>query len=378
MRWTLLALILSLFSVLCQADDLDASQIELERVNKALTALQAELKKNEKETNSQRAALETTEKQLSQTQRDLTRLAKNISDHRTQLAALDEQEVRLKALLAEKADDIKFILRLAYKQNNQPLIKLLLSGERPEDLSRNLYYFSVLTQNQQTQVEAWISEQAQLNETITEQKRVVAVLEEERVALDDRQQQLNAQKNKRAQIVANLQAQARSTQATIQEKQQEKEKLTQLIADITARLEAMNLDFPEAIDISGVKGGLNWPVEGKLMNRYGAVIDDTGLRWEGWLISANDGQPVKAVHGGRIVFADFFKSNGLLVIIDHGDGVWTLYGRNQALLRDVGSWVEAGDVIAEVGRSGGYSQSGLYFEVRKNGEPQNPASWLSR
>nr|WP_230390827.1 peptidoglycan DD-metalloendopeptidase family protein [Reinekea sp. G2M2-21] len=114
------------------------------------------------------------------------------------------------------------------------------------------------------------------------------------------------------------------------------------------------------------------------MNRYGAVIDDTGLRWEGWLISANDGQPVKAVHGGRIVFADFFKSNGLLVIIDHGDGVWTLYGRNQALLRDVGSWVEAGDVIAEVGRSGGYSQSGLYFEVRKNGEPQNPASWLSR
>ncbi len=369
---------LSLLSVLCQADDLDASQTELERVNKALTALQAELKRNEKETNTQRAALETTETQLSQTQRDLTRLAKNISDHQTQLAALDEQEVRLKGLLAEKADDIKFILRLAYKQNNQPLIKLLLSGERPEDLSRHLYYFSILTQNQQTQVEAWISEQAQLNETITEQKRVVEVLEKERVALDDRQQQLNAQKNKRAQIVANLQAQARSTQATIQEKQQEKEKLTQLIADITARLEAMNLDFPEVIDISGVKGGLNWPVEGKLMNRYGAVIDDTGLRWEGWLISANDGQPVKAVHGGRIVFADFFKSNGLLVIIDHGDGVWTLYGRNQALLRDVGSWVEAGDVIAEVGRSGGYSQSGLYFEVRKNGEPQNPASWLSR
>ncbi|MDO7673469.1 MAG: peptidoglycan DD-metalloendopeptidase family protein, partial [Reinekea forsetii] len=87
---------------------------------------------------------------------------------------------------------------------------------------------------------------------------------------------------------------------------------------------------------------------------------------------------VLAVRRGRVVFADFFKANGLLMIIDHGGGIWTLYGRNQALLRDVGSWVDAGDVIATVGQSGGYNESGLYFEVRKDGEPQNPANWLQK
>ena len=360
------------------AEDLSQSQAQLAKINKELTALQAELAKKQQETSKQRQALKNVEVKLGQLQKDVTQLDQKIVLHAQQINALDEVQAQLKSQLAEKADDITAILRLAYKQNNQPLIKLLLSGERPEDLSRHLYYFSILTQNQQGQVEQWLTEQAQLAKALAEEAEVVALLEKEKAALKVSQTELAEQKNKRSQVLANLEAEAKTAKNTIATKEQEREQTTALIVAIEEKLASLSLEFPDEVEVTGEKGDLNWPVDGRLMNRYGTVIDDSGLRWEGWLIAASDGAPVRAVHGGRVVFADFFKSNGLLVIIDHGQGVWTLYGRNQALLRDVGSWVEAGDVVAEVGRSGGYNQSGLYFEVRKNGEPQNPASWLSK
>ena len=360
------------------AEDLTESQAQLEKINKELIALQDELVKKQKESNSQRQALRDVELKLGTLQKEISQLDQNILMRNKQLAALAVTKAQLEAQLGEKEQDIKAILRLAYKQNNQPLIKLLLSGERPEDLSRHLYYFSVLTQNQQDQVAAWLDDQVRLTETIAGEAKTVALLKTEKSALNERQQVLAEQKNKRSQVIKNLEVEAKSAQQSIERKEQERKQITELISTIEAKLAEMSLEFPDQIAVTGEKGDLTWPVEGRLLNRYGGVIDNSGLRWEGWLIAADDGSPVRAVHGGRVVFADFFKSNGLLVIIDHGQGVWTLYGRNQALLRDVGSWVETGDIIAEVGRSGGYNQSGLYFEVRKNGEPQNPASWLSK
>ena len=360
------------------AEDLTESQAQLEKINKELIALQDELVKKQKESNSQRQALRDVELKLGTLQKEISQLDQNILMRNKQLAALAVTKAQLEAQLGEKEQDIKAILRLAYKQNNQPLIKLLLSGERPEDLSRHLYYFSVLTQNQQDQVAAWLDDQVRLTETIAGEAKTVALLKTEKSALNERQQVLAEQKNKRSQDIKNLEVEAKSAQQSIERKEQERKQITELISTIEAKLAEMSLEFPDQIAVTGEKGDLTWPVEGRLLNRYGGVIDNSGLRWEGWLIAADDGSPVRAVHGGRVVFADFFKSNGLLVIIDHGQGVWTLYGRNQALLRDVGSWVETGDIIAEVGRSGGYNQSGLYFEVRKNGEPQNPASWLSK
>lgn len=361
-----------------QADDLVENQERLQEIQQTLKALQSELAEKEKEASDQRQALKDVERRLGQAQRETRELAARITQNEAKLQQLNGKEQQLTTLLDEKAEDIKAILRLAYKQNNQPMIKLLLSGERPEDLSRHLYYFSVLTRNQQVQVDTWLLEQAQLSKVIAEQTTLIAQLETEREALSAEENNLARQKNRRAQVVANIDAEVKSTSAEIQRQELEREKTQAFIAELEAQLEAMNLDFSGAVPAQSVKGQMPWPVNGKLTNQYGRTIDNSRLTWEGWLIAAADGEPVQAVHGGRIIFADFFKSHGLLVIVDHGDGIWTLYGRNQTLLRDVGSWVEPGDVIAEVGRSGGYSASGLYFEVRRNGEPQNPASWLRK
>lgn len=360
------------------ADDLAENQSEFKKLQDELKSLQVKLAKSQKETNAQRKALADVESQLASLQSSTKKLAENIASQKAILLKLGEQEVALNEKLDSKADDINAILRLAYKQNNQPIVKLLLSGERPEDLSRHLYYFSRLTGNQQGQLNAWLAERQLLADTLTAQTQITRSLQSKSVELESQYAELKQKKNKRAQVLANLEAQSETTEQAISRNVQEREKLAGLIKEIEQRIAKMNLDVAQTQELTRQQGQLNWPVQGKLTNRYGRTMSNSRLKWQGWVIAADEGEPVQAVAAGRVVFADFFKSNGLLIIIDHGQGMLTLYGRNQSLLREVGSWVNSGDVIAEVGQSGGYNQSGLYFEVRKNGEPLNPASWLRK
>ena len=370
------AIVTALLCSTLGADELTESQADLERINAELVRLQKSLASKQKEADEERQALRQVELQMGETQSELSRLTSNIERQRQSLVDLTDQKQTLNRLLSEKEDDIQAILRLAYKQNNQPLIKLVLSGERPEDLSRHMYYMSILTSNQQSEHAEWVSEQNALAQVISEEEQTLQRLAQNESDVRQQQQQLVSQKNRRAQVVAKLEQDAASSASAISVKERERAQMSELIVELETKLESLSIDYPGTTNILDVKGQLPWPVDGRLTNSYGRSIDGSALTWQGWLIGAPSGQEVRAVHGGRIVFADFFKSNGLLIIVDHGNGVWSLYGRNQALLSDVGSWVEAGDFIAEVGQSGGYNQSGLYFEVRIKGEPENPANWL--
>ena len=127
-----------------------------------------------------------------------------------------------------------------------------------------------------------------------------------------------------------------------------------------------------------MRGKLPRPIAGRILKAYGNRMDDGKSRREGWQISTTEGAGVKAVHHGRIVFADWLRGFGLLIIVDHGKGYLSLYAHNQSLLKDVGNWVNAGDVIATAGRSGGLSSATLYFEIRHQGRPQDPAVWVKR
>lgn len=360
------------------ASDIEQSKQQLESITKELKALQTKLAKQNKDASKQRQALQKVESDIGKIQSDVRKLNSRIEGNNAGLAELAEQRKHLEQQQADKQEDMAEILKLAYKQNNFPLLKLILSGQRPEEMSRQLYYFSALTDNQQSQLNAWVEEQSQLLQTIQLETETRDTLKQDRATLIDEKNKLDQQKNRREQVIVKLKQEATNTQAEIKRKDAERERMTELISQLQAKLDAMSLEFPGLEAIRKSKGKLPWPVAGKLVNKYGRAIDGTSLKWQGWLLEATSGTDVKAVHGGRVIFADFFKSSGLLLIVDHGEGVWSLYGRNQALLKDVGSWVEAGETIAEVGQSGGYNRSGLYFEIRIDGEPVNPSAWLSR
>ena len=124
-------------------------------------------------------------------------------------------------------------------------------------------------------------------------------------------------------------------------------------------------------------GPLKLPLAGSMLAGYGGVMPD-GHKSQGWLIAGNPGAEVHAVSAGRVAYADWLKGYGLLIILDHGNGYMTLYAFNDALLKNTGDSVRAGEAISTVGSSGGQGRSALYFELRRNGQPQDPRSWLGK
>ena len=149
------------------------------------------------------------------------------------------------------------------------------------------------------------------------------------------------------------------------------ERLTDVLADVRSDLAR------QEAPIASRRGQLPWPVRGEVAQKFGVTVAP-GRISDGILIAAEPGTPVHAVAHGRIAFAEWLKGYGLLTIIDHGDGVMSLYAQNETLTRELGDWVQAGDAIATVGNSGGNDRVGLYFELRRNSQPQNPLSWLVR
>lgn len=364
--------------VWAEGNDLSLRQQELKQLQGQIQNLQKELKKRRSEVSEQRQALETTERRLGEHNRQLRETEQRLEKARAELETLATEQAQLEQQLAAQREAMVELLRLAYKQNNQPLIKLLLSGQRPEALARQMHYFAILNADQNEQLQQWIERSNRLARVIEEQSRLAGQLERDREALAQTREELTTQKNRRAQIIANLSSEAEATEQELARKEDEQAQLNELVAKMEAELTDMSFDFPEGVDIADIKGKLPWPLEGRVRGGYGSTIDDSRLRWQGWWIAANIGDEVRAVHHGRVVFADWLNGFGLLVILDHGNGMMTLYGRNQSLLRSVGEWVRPGDVIAEVGVSGGFAEPGLYFELRRNGQPENPANWLQK
>jgi len=162
------------------------------------------------------------------------------------------------------------------------------------------------------------------------------------------------------QILASLEADAERLQALLED-------LADVLADIPPQIEST--PFAE------LRGQLPKPVSGPLRARFGDIRSGNA-RWDGWLIAAEEGREVQAIAYGRVAYSDWLRGYGLIMIIDHGDGFMSLYGHNQALLADVGDWVSPGQAIALVGNSGGETESGVYFQLRRDGETINPARWI--
>ena len=134
---------------------------------------------------------------------------------------------------------------------------------------------------------------------------------------------------------------------------------------------------PAIVPFVKLKGALRMPVSGTPSNRFGARRK-ADILWQGWLIPAEEGEAINAVYAGQVIYADWLRGQGLLIVIDHQDGWLTLYGQNHSLMRQVGESVMAGDVIARAGASGGQETTGLYFEIRQQGQPVDPALWIRR
>lgn len=340
-----------------------------------IEALQASLAQTQQARTQAEQGLEQVEREIVQTQRELAQARAELVQIEQQQARLNDEQVVLEAQRRDQQGALEQLLVQVYRVQRSGDLKLWLSPGSISDQARLRTLYEHLTAAQIAQLDAFLITLADL-ESVRAQLQVQAQAQARLLRdLDAAQERLQSQRDDRQARVIEVAAQMASQEQALAARQVEREELERLLAAMQARLEPLEWQI-EQQPLATLQGRLERPVLGELLQQFGQRQGRANIPAEGVLFAAAGGDLVRAVHTGRVVFADYLKGYGLLLILDHGDGYLSLYGRNQGLMRNTGDWVQAGDVIAEVGDSGGFSQPGLYFELRLHGRPLDPMQWL--
>lgn len=309
--------------------------------------------------------------EIAEVSRQIRGLETSLATTRTEVAALTTQQAALETQRRGQAEKIARHIRSASRLTGQDFFKLLLNMESPERFERMLRYhrtFSSARLNTLAAYQSTLTEIASTQARLAEQQ---TRLERQRTGLAGRERELAASRSERAALLDDLLAEAETREAERERLSADRGRLGDLIAQLKQR--ANRLDGKE---FAAARGDLPWPTDGQVRYRFGQDRAAGKLEWHGMVIGANEGTAVRAVHRGKVIFADWLRGFGLLTIVNHGDEYMTLYAHLDSITKAPGDWVESGEAIATAGRSGGVAEPGLYFEVRHHGKPENPRPWL--
>lgn len=338
--------------------DIQHTKELLESLNAARTSAQKQVQKNDKAIQQLNTDIITLEARLKEGQGEI----KKLQSRQQQLTAKSEQQ---KVQVARS-------LQSLYKSLGDSRIKLLLNQEDPDSVSRQLVYLDYFQKAQLQSIREYEKTLAELKSVEHDQQTLLSRLNQEKAVIDQKKQSLVKQQSERKQRLSELASRYQKGGKALKQLEQEREKLDKVLASIISRQHGNSASF------NSRKGKLLWPVKGRVLFKFNDQNPETRMRWQGMFIAATSGTTVNAVHDGRVIFADWLSSYGLLVIVDHGDNFLTLYAHNDTLLRQEGDTVLAGEPLALSGQSGGQQTEGVYFEVRLKGKPQDPSLWLGR
>lgn len=378
-KYFLLLLFLSLISSSTIAAPADAAQAsELESIRTRIKDVETRIKSAQNETDKLQKELRDNEVTTAKTLTRLHDIESSIAQKNAELEELRFEQAEHDAALNKEKEKLTRQIRAAYQIGRNDYIKLILNQENPALVGRALAYYDYHNRARSERIKQVKQTLIDLEQVQTSIKNETTQLEslktEHEAKLSDFYQYRATRRDISTRLKKYIAEQGVELQ-TLHENERELGVLFQDLKEEKAVTIEMYEDMPP---FNTLKGKLNWPVKGKLVKRYGASKKGANLKWQGVLIDAETGTRVNAISTGKIVFADWFRNLGLLIIIDHGDGFMSLYGHNQNLLKNTGDWVLAGEQIATVGDSGGQNDTALYFEIRKGAEPLNPSHWCKR
>lgn len=346
---------------------------ELSRLLAELDGLQEALNNYQGQVNQAEAQLQEQELLLAQNHREIFNTERSIAASEDLLAGMVGRLEELAALKEQQEQQLRQEIASLYRSGGREPLKLLLNQEDPAIFGRMLHYYQALAANRQSKIDEYLQTSESLEQTeisrieeLTHQRQLLANLSDSRSALEVRFAE-------RERILSELENSIADTQAEIVANQENRERLETLVRNITATMAELRVESDQR-PFSEIRGQCQWPAQGDLLASFGTTRTGS-IRWDGVMIGSDMGGAVRAIHNGRVVFSDYLRGYGLLVILDHDEGYLTLYGHNQSLFVEAGDWVLPQQMIAQVGNSGGQRDAGLYFEIRKDGEPTNPASW---
>jgi len=363
-----------------------AKQPTSKETEKKLVDVQKQIRKSQQSIEQQRGELGGLEKQLREAEQmignmnqQLIATEATIKNKQEKISELADKQQSLQKQLAEHQNTLYAQIRSEYQYGGQQKLKLLLNQEEPEKLGRDLVYYDYMHRARLGEMDKATKILLSVREVQQEIKQAEESAKQAKLNLLSEKQLLEQAQNQRKQAIGSLSTNVSNEQEKLASLEGNEKQLKGLIEKLRAAL----ADIP-VIDknkgFSKSKGKLYWPVVGKPKNKFGQRRSSSRskLNWHGVFIPSVEGNNVRSIYHGRIAFAEWMRGLGLLIIVDHGDGYMSLYGHNQSLFKQVGEWVDAGEKLATVGNSGGNSQAGLYFEIRKQGSPINPAKWCTK
>lgn len=403
-------------------EESSAKQAELSQLRTQLGQLKKNLAANESQKAEAADALKDSEQSISEANRVLAGLSEARELTAAELAKLEKDIAHARIGIRKSQNKLSQLLKNRYKAGQLEAWRLLLNQQDPNRVSRELTYYRHLTQaqlNLARTLERQLDELNRLAQEIRQRndalKRIAHEKQQAKAQLEEGQKEkaqqlaklskkINAQRNqiqklaedekRMTSLVERLNTLIRKQEAErvrlAAKKKAERERLARQDAARAAKqggkpnttpktATTINEDLPDE-SLSGkhfaaLKGKLRLPLRGEVIGRFGSARSE-GATWKGLFIRSTSGQAVKAVASGRVVFADWMRGFGNLMILDHGGGYLTIYAANESLLKQVGDPIKAGDTIATSGNSGGMSDSGVYFELRQNGKPLDPMGWI--
>lgn len=370
-----------------------AAKEELRQLKSRIETLQKQLAATEETKTEAADALRESERAISEANRSLRELAQQSSALGAQLSQLQSQSGRAEQSLESQQQLLARLLYREYLQGQPETLRLLLNREDPNQIARDLHYYSYISRARAAQIGQLRQNLAQLREIAQEVEHKASELSAVVAEQTTQKKRLEQEKRARGLMLARVSRDIQKQRREMGTLKRDENRLTRLVEQlgrIVSRSPAprpppksrtRNERVPEVQQEAGpfarLKGKLALPVRGELGNRYGSPRTDGGAIWRGLFIAAPAGQEIRAVAAGRVVFADWLRGFGNLLIVDHGDGYMSLYGYNETLFKRVGDPVNAGEPVAAVGNSGGGTDSGLYFELRHQGKPFDPLAWVS-
>jgi len=374
-RFLILLLAFSLPFQLSHSQTSQATVQQLETLKSSINELQGWLDRAKDERSSIQSDLKSTEINIGGLIKKIGIGKQHIAKTETSLGNLETRQRQLLSAKVQQEQLLARQIRAAYGIGRGEYLKVLLNQEQPGQVSRVLTYYDYFNRARSEQIDTYVLTINQLQENAATIEREQLMLQQAQFELQNERTALDQTKDKRQVILIKLDSSIKDGGQELEKMLADQNRLEELLNAVGKTI--ADIDFAEpSAPILELKGNLPWPAQGKIVRSFGSRDTANSTRWSGVLIRAQEGKNVSAIHHGRVVFADWLRGFGLLIIIDHGSGYMSLYGRNQALYKETGDWVNPGDVIAVVGSSGGNQQAGLYFEIRRNGKPENPKHWI--
>jgi septal ring factor EnvC (AmiA/AmiB activator) len=361
-----------------ETSDMSTYHNKLERLQKSIQKIHKYLKNTKSRKSHLLTDLKKLESDISSNARSLKSTEKKIQKLNTRIAELGKELALLTRQLHKQQAILADQMRAVYVLGSQQHLKMLLNQQNPTEMGRIQVYFDYLNRAREWKISQFI----QSIETRRKKENELALARgSQKTALSKRKKQkrtLQKQRLKRNQLLAQLDIKIKNQEQTLTDLESSRDRIENLLMSLGQLLADIPATPDNQMPFDQQKGLLPWPVQGPFLARYGQAKNRGDLKWNGVLIGASYGTPIRSISHGRVAFADWLQGFGFITIIDHGEGFMSLYGHSESLFKQTGDWVTAGEVIATAGDSGGQPASGLYFEIRSRGKPIDPYFWCSR